>query len=74
MRAADKRSSSSSTWLDLGSGFCSSAGFRAVDDLTCSRIGSVGSGLIEDKAIDVLRGVGTSGFGIFAALELLFIG
>ena len=70
MRAADKRSSSSSIWLGFslgGSGFCCSVGFRASVELICSRIGSVGRGLIDDSAID-LRGGGASGLDIFAAL------
>jgi len=73
MRAADRRSSSSSILLHLSSG-PGSAGFRAVVNLTCSRIGSVGSGLIDDRAIDVLRGVGASDFDIFDALGPLLVG
>lgn len=73
MRAADKSNSSSSTWLYFGfvdSCGSSSVDFRLVDDLTCSRIGSVGKGLIDDRAMDVLRGLGASGFGFFGALWL----
>lgn len=70
MRAADKRSSSSSIWLGFGlggSGFCCSVGFRESVELICSRIGRVGRGLIDDSAID-LRGWGASGLDILAAL------
>lgn len=74
MRAADSRISSSSTWLGFGgSGF--SAGFLAVRDSTCSRMGNFGRGLIDDKAIDFFfRATDASGFDTFAGFAPLSMG
>lgn len=52
----------------------SSEDFRLVDALTCSNIGRVGSGLIDDKAKDFLWGAGASAFGFFGPLSLLSAG